>query len=470
MRSGVLAAARLAAALALLGAVSACTPEPPPVPRPTTAPTADRPAATTGDLDGDGEPDLVVGGTGSPASVQVRYATGRVQSIVRADLDGTDAASRFGASVLVRDLDADGFADLVVGDRGDDASGQALFLVPGSADGLRPAGAHRYDAPPRVGRFGSALALLESPRRALVVGAPGEVEDGYVGGAIVVYPLGADGLPAFDVRVVTQGTAGVPGKAERGDWFGASLASDGRLLLVGAPLENAGPVPEAGAVNVLTWDGTGFRGTGLTKRTPGVPGTATSGDLFGASVGIGDGYAVVGIPGQDHGRRTDAGAVQPFRVEGDTLVPLAPITQDSRGLPGANEAGDAFGTAVAVVRPCPGVVGALVGAPGEDIQKASRAGAAWVVPFTAATGCPARKLYGGHALGTAEKTGKRIGSAVAALRGTDAGAADTLVVAAPGDAGSGGGTVYVLAPGADAAEEPFTGLPTPFGISLAAVG
>ena len=455
----------LAASLLLVGALAACTPAAAPGP----APAPSRSAGTgtpISDFDGDGSADVVVGAAGDPASVQVRYADGRVQAITRADVDGTDLRTRFGASVLARDLNSDGFADLAIADRGDDSRNQALFLVPGSADGLQPGSARRYDAPRGVGRFGSALAFVEEPDPLLVVGAPADVEGGYRGGAIVTYRLGDDGVPRPNPDVFTQDAAGMPAKAEPGDRFGESLSASGSLLLIGVPLEDVGSVREAGAVVLLNFTHYGFDGIRVSKSSAGVSGTPRTGDFFGLSVAIGDGYAVVGVPGQDAGGRVDAGSVQPFRVQGATLVPEAAIDQDSAGVPDSNEAGDRFGTAVALVRACAGVTGTLVGGPGEGVGKARAAGAAWLVPFGSADGCPPRQFSGANGLGPGPVAGKRNGTAVAALRGSDRDSADSLLVAGPGDAASGGGTVFLVPVPKGAVQRPFTTLRTPFGISL----
>lgn len=84
--------------------------------------------AATGDLDGDGQPDLVVGAPeadgGAPGSGRVHVYSGKTGWIVRT-LDGESSGDRFGHSVAsLGDLDGDGVDDLVVG-----APGYDQFLL-----------------------------------------------------------------------------------------------------------------------------------------------------------------------------------------------------------------------------------------------------------------------------------------------------------------------------------------------------
>ena len=124
---------------------------------------------------------------------------------------------------------------------------------------------------------------------------------------------------------MVQGS-GVGGAAEAGDEFGSALAagffdtgpSD---LAIGAPFEDLGATTDAGAVNVVYGSNTGLVGRNqtLTQNSPGVVGTAESGDLFGAALarGIflnnfnGDDFAdlAIGAVGEDVGTAADAGAV-----------------------------------------------------------------------------------------------------------------------------------------------------------------
>ena len=77
----------------------------------------------------------------------------------------------------------------------------------------------------------------------------------------------------------------------------------------------------------------GFGSRRLVQGVDGVTGRPETGDRFGAAVAAGDGYLVVGVPGEDlpdHlGRpRRGAGRVQPFRLAASGPLPInvAPLT------------------------------------------------------------------------------------------------------------------------------------------------
>jgi hypothetical protein len=109
--------------------------------------------------------------------------------------------------------------------------------------------------------------------------------DGYV----AVVPGAAGALAFAQAKGWTQDSPSVPGAAEKGDAWGASLRFLQPLgvavpagLLVGAPGENSG----AGATTFLpTVAGTGLTGVGakyFDQNSAGIPGAAESGDNFGA--------------------------------------------------------------------------------------------------------------------------------------------------------------------------------------------
>ena len=72
-----------------------------------------------------------------------------------------------------------------------------------------------------------------------------------------------------------------------GDFNGDGVAD----LAVGVPGEDVDGIQDAGAVNVLYGSATGITATGdqlFTQATPGVPGAAEAGDRFGSAVAAGD--------------------------------------------------------------------------------------------------------------------------------------------------------------------------------------
>jgi hypothetical protein len=404
-------------------------------------PSASTPAsAASPDFDGDGRADLVVGDGGRLGQVRVRYGTGTELAFGSRAINGKDLVT-FGDAVLARDLDADGYTDLVVAVPGDNPAVVEIF---GGPAGLDLKATTRLDAPEGALGFGSALALVQSPTPLLVVGAPGTTGGALTGGAVVMYRLGTDGRPTGAPEVIGQGTPEIAGDPEVGDAFGSVLAATGDWLFIGVPREDLGTVGDAGAVVALHFSGDGFTASQLTQETPGVKGEAEAGDRFGLSLAAGDGHLVVGVPLEDFGE-VDVGIVQPFEIIGGALKPLPYLEQGV--LPGEPEAGDAFGRSLAIARPCPGVPGVLIGAPDEAIGTNREAGSVWLVPFTASANCKALQLYEG--VTTEPPTAKEnalYGSAVSVLR-TGADTADTLVIASDGiDEEGVPGRVLTLAP------------------------
>ncbi len=137
----------------------------------------------------------------------------------------------------------------------------------------------------------------------------------------------------------------------------------------------------------------------FTQNSPGVPGVAEAGDQFGASVAIGQQDNVplcefdlrpatvlaVGVPGEDNGGHVDSGTaiVQTLRPQSlpdgscKSVFAYRALTQGpGTVLGGANEPGDEVGAAVDVTPggPAPGLV--VVGVPGEDVATTTDAGVA----------------------------------------------------------------------------------------------
>ncbi|MEU1038095.1 FG-GAP and VCBS repeat-containing protein [Streptomyces sp. NPDC005551] len=140
------------------------------------------------------------------------------------------------------------------------------------------------------------------------------------GGIHVHYGAGVPGNFGHRHQTLNQDTAGVPGVAETGDRFGASLTAadidgDGRDdLIAGAPGEAIGDRAKAGAATLLLGGANGLvdasgqaRSVAYQQDTPRVPGVAETGDAFGAAVATGD-YdhdgapdVAVGSPGENGG-------------------------------------------------------------------------------------------------------------------------------------------------------------------------
>jgi hypothetical protein len=284
-----------------------------------------------------------------------------------------EAGDRLGWSVAVMDRTQEDPRRLVVGAPGEDvgaavdAGAVNLWRLDTLPMGLTelvqgkvpPLGAGRLPGTPQTGdRFGASLAagVLDLAERSgsetaqgLVVGAPGDTVSGHDGaGSITVLQEEFE-----SVSLITQDTAGVRGAAEKGDQYGFSLALSpvvagrARQLAVGSPGEDGGRRADTGSVTLFA--NTGERLTPratFSQATAGVPGANERGDRFGYSLSFGQtATLLVGIPTEDIGSTSDAGAVQPV------LVPPVPqslafrpaLTEDAAGTPGSVSSGHRFG-------------------------------------------------------------------------------------------------------------------------------
>ncbi|GHE76277.1 hypothetical protein GCM10018785_50690 [Streptomyces longispororuber] len=138
----------------------------------------------------------------------------------------------------------------------------------------------------------------------------------------------------------------------------------------------------------------GVRSQTFNQDTPGVPGVAEKGDGFGEAVAArdvnGDGYTdlIVGAPGEAIGSKKSAGSVTVLYGSkkgildaddelGDGKARGHAFQQDTDRIPGAAEAGDRFGAALATGdHDKDGTPDLAVGAPGENASS----GGVWAVP------------------------------------------------------------------------------------------
>lgn len=378
--------------------------------------------SSVSDYNGDGYDDAAVG---DPyATVNGKTRAGAV-TVLFGDADGRigeggrkvftqatfgetpEAGDRFGFDVALGRARS-GCASLLIGSPGEDVAGAVdagmvhllsdLPELEGTPD-LDVATLTQADAKGTAeagDQFGYAVAIMglnQENRYRLIVGAPGEnagtVADA---GAVNVFevddPHYLEGLA--ELRQGRRGPLGavrLPDTPERGDRFGASLATGivnvversgaeiGQGLVIGAPGDMVSGRDGAGSVTVISEK---FESASLISQdSAGVPGAAENGDQFGYSVAlsprVGSRAATlaVGAPGENAGTMVDAGSVTLFNNASERFVPRTSFSQATANVPGTNEAGDRFGYSLAFGHRVPTL---LVGAPTEDIGSVANAG------------------------------------------------------------------------------------------------
>lgn len=259
----------------------------------------------SGDFDGDGLSDLVLGQrvdgpivTILPGSASGVTTTGK-QEFSLADV-GVDPESGGGAGSLeVGDFGRSNHDDLAFGAT---AQSDVVAVLYGSDAGLATVNRQLWGhanlsgingGPVQArGGFGSALAAGDVGYSAyddLAIGAP---DDSTGKGSITVLVGSATGLVAAHGKRWTQNSTGISGAAEAGDGFGQALhlglfnKSSKAGLGISAPTEAIGSKTRAGGINVIYGSSTALTSTGnsfLTQDTAGMVGVVEKDDRTGFS-------------------------------------------------------------------------------------------------------------------------------------------------------------------------------------------
>jgi hypothetical protein len=248
------------------------------------------------------------------------------------DCGDDSEADRFGAAMARGDLNGDGYADLAIGVPGEAGRRGAAHVILGSAGGLSSVGS-LYLEPSTFGietprsRFGWSLAVGDfdgSVPAELAIGVGRHEREGTTDAAVLELRSGPGGPSIVGSRIWHQGVDGVAGFRSEGDDFGTTLAVGGfdgdayADLAIGSPHDDiAQPELSFGKVNVLFGSDEGLsadRDQIWSQVSPGVrdepdagDSNYTSGDAFGASLGVGD---------YDGNRKTDLAVGVPIEAIG----------------------------------------------------------------------------------------------------------------------------------------------------------
>ncbi|MGX2993042.1 FG-GAP and VCBS repeat-containing protein [Streptomyces sp. JNUCC 64] len=343
---------------------------------------------TTGDLDGDGHTDLVVGVHGERVGNTDDYG---VVTVVWGGPNGLTSGvdlktplpqyrSALGWSVAAGDFDGDGQDDLAT--LSNSVPALNVFKGPVSRSG-KAAGLTGIDTDDQTGvsadRVVAGNVTGDRATDLLVMGQ--ERSGNLYRTRSVLYKGGTTGLkPAGKVAGGYDAVIADVDKDGHGD------------IVTGNFMEKSAEEPNGdrgGAVTVTYGSANGLSGrtVRITQDTAGVPGAAALNDRFGWSVSAGDtnkdGYAdiAVGATGETTGSRKATGSVTVLRgsAQGLTGTGAKTYTQDTAGVPGASEAWDQFGAAVRLTDgDGDGRAELVVGAFAEN----DGAGAVWVFPAT----------------------------------------------------------------------------------------
>lgn len=241
---------------------------------------------------------------------------------------------------------------IVVGMPGEDAdTGAAYVFVKDPAEGWTQQIKLAADAPTIGDAFGFSVDIDGA---VLVVGAPGEDDNGNDAGAAYVFVKeGEDGWNRQAKLIADDGASE--------DRLGYSVALSGLFVMAGAPGHDDGAV-DTGAAYAFTFNGQTWQ-----QQDKLSPISANERDFFGEAVALDDDTALIGAPLADEPRGLDTGLAFLFVRSGTAWLERATLTASNAA------SNRRFGAAVALgTEPLRNVSFAVVGAPGASASSVGR--------------------------------------------------------------------------------------------------
>ena len=292
-----------------------------------------------------GAPNHSAGGSGSGAAYIFELAEATWQQQSKLSDSETASEDQFGYAVAI----GDNFA--IVGSRQDDDggpnAGAAYLFSRQRINWTRQAKLIANDVAPGD-LFGYAVAISGDTA---LIGAFGRDDAAPDAGAAYIFVRSG-------INWIQQAKL-IGSDTQKFDHFGASVAIDGDIALIGAFGKDNGP-PDSGAAYLFVRNGTSW-----TEQAKLQLNNPVAGDLFGFSVAISGNTALVGAYRRDEAGE-DSGAAYVFARNGGSWPQQASLISNDVGI------GDEFGFSVSISQDT-----AVIGAPKDDHEVAD-AGAAYI--------------------------------------------------------------------------------------------